>query len=663
MTQPIVGLVEWFRPGEHERVERVLADLRSLGVKDLRVGVSWADWFSADGEAWYRWLLPRLAQEVRILPCFLDALPFLNVVTRLTRPPHEPEAYADWIELFIARHGQNFEWLELWIDPFLRQPDAALDAGEQVCFGEMLSDAARRARKQGKRIVLGGLSPRYPKWLQMLAGHGLLAHVDALGLHAFPGTYDFQWEGWPDAVDRLRGMLAGPGAQPEIWVSETGYATVRHDERQQLREFLAALDAPVTRVYWYGLEDRPAPAEAGDYQDERAAHFGLRQGDGAPKLLFRLWATGGLDGVREAAWMTRQWRASRERMALITGGAGFIGTNLAHRLLGMGRPVLILDNLARPGVERNLQWLRDAHGERARFQLADVRDAGAVREAVTRAEQVYHLAAQVAVTTSLVNPLHDFQVNALGTINLLEAVRAQDAPPPVLVTSTNKVYGALEQVGLRLHGKRYEPEQDLLRGRGIGEDAPLDFHSPYGCSKGAADQYVLDYARSFGLATAVFRMSCIYGPHQFGTEDQGWVAHFLIRAIEDQPITLYGDGMQVRDVLFVEDLVDALLLAMERMDALSGQAFNMGGGPANSVSLLELIELIAELHGGTPGYRFGPWRVGDQRYYVSDTRKFQAATGWQPRVDVRTGVRRLYEWLLASRGLAPRRPKTAEAMR
>ena len=222
-----------------------------------------------------------------------------------------------------------------------------------------------------------------------------------------------------------------------------------------------------------------------------------------------------------------------------------------------------------------------------------------------------------------------------------------------MFTSTNKVYGGLPDVKLRVRDNRYEPENDDLREHGIGESRPLDFHSPYGCSKGVADQYVIDYARTFGLPAVVFRMSCIYGPHQFGTEDQGWVAHFLIRAQKGQPITIYGDGMQVRDILYAEDLVDAFLLAQANMPTISGQAFNIGGGPQNTISLIELLDQIERLHGRRPDVRFGAWRPGDQRYYVSDTQKFRAATQWKPRVDVREGVRRLDEWLRES-AAAPR---------
>jgi len=336
---------------------------------------------------------------------------------------------------------------------------------------------------------------------------------------------------------------------------------------------------------------------------------------------------------------------------------------VADRIMSSGQSVLVYDNLSRPGVERNLAWLRQRHRDLLRVEAADVLDAHALRLAVSKASQVFHFAAQVAVTTSLVNAVHDFEVNARGTLTLLEAIRAQDNPPPLIFTSTNKVYGGLADVPLRLSGQRYEPVDDHLRQSGISESRVLDFHSPYGCSKGCADQYVLDYARTFDLPALVFRMSCIYGPHQCGNEDQGWVAHFLIRALRGEPITLYGDGMQVRDILFADDLVNAFLLAQANMPTLRGQAFNIGGGPANTISLLELLEMIDQLNSRRTAVQFSAWRPGDQRYYVSDTTKMHRMTGWKPLVSARTGVRRLHRWLNEHvMGVKPRRRLAAVAL-
>jgi CDP-paratose 2-epimerase len=274
-----------------------------------------------------------------------------------------------------------------------------------------------------------------------------------------------------------------------------------------------------------------------------------------------------------------------------------------------------------------------------------------VLRAVSRASQVFHFAAQVAVTTSMVAPLEDFSVNAQGTLNVLEAVRAQPAPPALIMTSTNKVYGALEDIDLECRDGRYSPVSPEVRRRGVAETRRLDFHSPYGCSKGTADQYVIDYARTYGLATAVFRMSCIYGPHQFGTEDQGWVAHFMVRALAGEPITLYGDGMQVRDILFVDDLLDAFTLAAHHIRDIAGCAFNIGGGPRNAASLLHVLDRIDQLHGDRPEVTFERWRTGDQRYYVSDTTRFEKATGWTPKIGIDEGLERLYRWLQDARGV------------
>ena len=332
-------------------------------------------------------------------------------------------------------------------------------------------------------------------------------------------------------------------------------------------------------------------------------------------------------------------------LVLITGGAGFIGTNLAERLLSAGQRVLVFDNLSRAGVRHNVEWLCKQFPGRVNLEVADVRDANAVTRAVARADRVYHFAAQVAVTTSLEDPTNDFEINARGTLNVLEAIRRGRSSAALVVTSTNKVYGGLDDVELRKEGQRYAPVSTHLREHGVNESRGLDFHSPYGCSKGAADQYVLDYARSYGLRAVVFRMSCIYGPHQFGNEDQGWVAHFLIRARQGRQIVIYGDGCQVRDVLYVDDLVEALTLAGAKIDTLKGRAFNIGGGARNTLSLLELVDQIEKRLGRPVDLQFSSWRQGDQRYYVTDTGRFENATGWRPQIPPSLGLDQLQTWL------------------
>lgn len=329
---------------------------------------------------------------------------------------------------------------------------------------------------------------------------------------------------------------------------------------------------------------------------------------------------------------------------LITGGAGFIGSNLAHHYLSNGEDVVLFDNLSRPGVARNLDWLRATHGDRRLTHLqADIRDASAVAEAVARADVVYHLASQVAVTTSVAEPRPDFEVNALGTFNVLEGARLAGHRPILIFTSTNKVYGGMEDVAIVEEQTRYR-YRDCPQG--IAEDWPLDFHSPYGCSKGAADQYVRDYARIYDLPTVVFRMSCIYGPRQFGTEDQGWVAYFVIASLLGWPITIYGDGKQVRDILFIDDLVCAFDLATEHIQVTAGQVYNIGGGPDNTIAIWhEFGKVLRDLIGREIPVHYNDWRLGDQLVYVSNLQKARHDFGWQPKIGKLEGIKRLLHWV------------------
>jgi CDP-paratose 2-epimerase len=338
---------------------------------------------------------------------------------------------------------------------------------------------------------------------------------------------------------------------------------------------------------------------------------------------------------------------------LVTGGAGFIGSNVAHAFLRSGSRVTVLDNFSRPGAAVNARWLKAEHGRGVRVLRGDVRRGGSrLRQLVNEADLVVHNAGQVAVTTSVRDPRSDFEINAAGTFEVLEALRASRRRPPLVFSSTNKVYGHLAGARTRRLGRRY-----AFAGRphGIPEDCPLDFHSPYGCSKGAADQYVRDYARIYDLPTVVFRKSCIYGPRQFGVEDQGWVAWFTIAALLGRPITIYGDGRQVRDILYVDDLVRAYRAAFRRIRDVAGEVFNIGGGPRNTLSLLELLDMLGELVGRPVPVSYDDWRPGDQVIYVSDIRRAQRRLGWTPGIGTEAGVRRLYRWIDANRHLFGRR--------
>lgn len=344
----------------------------------------------------------------------------------------------------------------------------------------------------------------------------------------------------------------------------------------------------------------------------------------------------------------------REReYTLITGGAGFVGSNLADALLSAGEHVVILDNFSRKGVDLNAAWLTARHGDAVRIEIADVANAARVRTLVRGARRVYHLAAQVAVTTSLRDPTLDLHSNLVGTFNVLEAARTAPVPPTVLFTSTNKVYGELAGVSSVNDGSAYY----YADGRpGVDESMPLDFHSPYGCSKGAADQYVRDYARIFGVPTVVFRMSCIYGTRQFGTEDQGWVAHFARALMHRRPITIFGDGCQVRDLLWIGDLIEAMRRAADHAERQPGEVFNIGGGSENAVSVRAVIDRLMEITGTRVPVEMADWRPGDQRVYISDTARAERLLGWKPMTGWNDGLKRLVDWLTAAEADTPALP-------
>jgi CDP-paratose 2-epimerase len=342
---------------------------------------------------------------------------------------------------------------------------------------------------------------------------------------------------------------------------------------------------------------------------------------------------------------------------MVVGGAGFIGCNTALRLMQRGEDVLVLDNLSRRGTEANLEWLQSQGN--LDFVQCDIRDINQLNDVFKEYREVnvvIHLAAQVAVTTSVQDPREDFEINALGTFNLLEAVRRSPSDPLVIYASTNKVYGGMEDIVVE-EGPGMVPDEKEGRYQyrdfkdGIPEDRLLDFHSPYGCSKGAADQYVRDYARIYGLRTAVFRQSCIYGPRQFGIEDQGWVAWFTISAVLGRKINIFGDGKQVRDMLHVDDLIDAYLFAIERRNEMTGRIFNVGGGPKFTRSILGLVHHLERVLGKDVPTEFFDWRPGDQPVYVSDISKAKEDLGWAPKIDPGQGVDQLAEWVRDNKDL------------
>ncbi len=666
--QPILGVVEWFGPGEQHRVGSSIQALESLGIRHIRVGLSWADWYTPAGRDGYEWLIRVLSRRLTVLPFLVYVPPSSGTTASPPSPSENPKAFAEFVDTLLQSFGDVFEWIELPSEP---DPTGAwdwrLDPRGRI-FSDIIGAAAYRCRQRGIRTVLGGVRPADLKWLGLLCENGVVDFVDAIGLHVSLGARPGAVRQSPAILDKVERILEEHHRDARVWMTEAGCATASHDDFGQLQAFADVLDTGVDRVYWHSLWDldRSTPYQNGE---ERRHHSGLLRQDGTPRLLFRLWDSQGIEGVRRfhrygstdnrhfasADAHTREFPADAApakttRPVLITGGAGFIGSNMAECLLRRGQPVIILDNLSRCGVEHNVRHLCESYGDLVEVHIQDMRDRHVVASLVARCGCIFHLAAQVAVTTSLVDPLGDFESNLQSTVNLLEAARQQDPPPPLLFTSTSKVYGDLHDVELVPVGDRHVPRDHATRARGIDESRSLDFHSPYGCSKGAADQYVLDYARMYGMSNTVFRMSCIYGRRQLGTEDQEWVAHFARQMVGPGRLTIYGDGKQVRDILYVDDLLDAMLLALEKRDVVAGKAFNIGGGPENAFSLLEVIHYLSELSGIEPQLDYGPRRKGDQLYYVSDTRRFRAATGWMPRTEARQGIARLYEWI---REIAP----------
>lgn len=652
---PTVGILEWFEVDERDRARRVFDQMERLGVDRLRTGISWADWHVEGGREWYAWLVEAIDdRDIELLPCFTFTPPSMGEEEKSSAPPRRLRDFADFIDQFVGLHGDYFEMVELWNEPNNRSEwDFRLDPDYEK-FAEMIIDAAYWAGQLDKRVVLGGLSPIDPNWLYNLAEHGAVEYLDVVGVHGFPGTWESQWDGWHREIKRIERVLEQVGSDADIWITEVGYSTWNCDEFNQLRLLDEVLDAPADRVYWYSMHDLAPerPAYDGFHLDEREYHFGLIDERGHPKLAYRIWRHHGLAGVRRMARRGRSvgspeihLEETTRRRSLITGGAGFVGANLARRLVDEGDQVVVYDNLSRPGVEHNVESLLDDVGRELDLVPADLRDRQTLGQVVERVDRVFHLGGQTAVTSSLRDPRRDFAVNAEGTVNLLEKLRERSSPPPVVYASTNKVYGGLSDLELVEQETRYVPADPGVRESGIDESRPLEFESPYGCSKGAGDQYVLDYASRFDVPGVVFRMSCIFGPRQRGSEDQGWIAHFIDSAVGGGQLTVFGDGKQVRDALFVDDLVEAMLLAVDRVDDTAGRVFNIGGGPERTLSLLELLTAIEQLHGEHPDVEYADWRPADQRYYVSDATRFREATGWTPEVGLEDGIERLYDWV------------------
>ena len=602
-----LGVSQRFATGDRVAVESAGGKLALLGVKHLRLPID-----DTDPAEWLGWLLPRLSRNLQILPSIE-----VNA---------ETVGEGGLLERLLAGHGEHFDHVELRCERF---NDVSIP---------LISSALGALENHHKGAVASAELENAVCSLASLSRAGLTKRISAFALRWNP-TYGNSVK-LSDVVAELAAALSAFSPRSELWLTDTQHSSWRHQAAKQLQSFHSAISSPANRVYWHSLDDDAAADDL-----DAAAHLGLFDAYGQAKLLGRLLESGvgEVGRIATASRTAHAFSIVGTKPVLVTGGAGFIGANLADRLASEGQPVLIYDALARPGVERNLRWLTRRHPKRISFQLGDLRDELAAGDAAANARAVFHLAGQVAVTTSMVHPLTDFEVNARGTVALLENLRRRNPEAPLIFASTNKVYGDLSDIDLIRVGEAYLPSSEAVRGRGIDESRNLCFHTPYGCSKGTADQYVLDYAHSFGLRTAVIRMSCIYGERQLGTEDQGWVAHFLLRAIAGERLTLYGDGRQVRDILHVGDAVNAYVAAWNRIDDVQGRVYNLGGGAENAVSLLQLIEHIEVILGKRVDIELSSWRPGDQRYFVADTTAIRRDLSLPAFLGWRQGLARLAE--------------------
>lgn len=510
---PDLGVVQYFHKGDHETVESVLNGLDDLRVTNLRTAISWCDWTLEGGEEWYGWLLPKLTERFDVLPCFLYTPPALGILPKTSSPPRDPQAYGEFVEMVLQRHAGDFPYVELWNEPNnYIEWDWTIDP-EWTIFAEMIAGAAGRAAGLGVKSVLGGMSPFDPNWLDLMFKRGALEHVDVIGVHGFPGTWEAVWDGWDSHIGRVEEVVEAHDGGQRIWVTEAGFSTWAHDEFSQLTTLTGLAEAPAERVYWYSVEDLAPERETldGFHCDERAYHFGLQRRGGVPKLVRRVLGERGLDGVREmVAFAAGHGGPTPQRPgALVTGGAGFIGAELTDRIASSGTPVTILDSLAQPGSEESARRLKQKHGDLVRLLVGDVRDVFAVRRALAHADRVFHLAAQVSPAQSVREPRTDLDINVQGTMNVLEEARLLPSPPAIVFASTSDVH---------------------------------ELSSPHACSKAAAEHYVVDYACTFGLRTCALRIDTVEDRAEAGD-----LVDALLRASTDER-ALTGQALDVADL-------------------------------------------------------------------------------------------------------------------
>jgi CDP-paratose 2-epimerase len=633
--------VEWFRAGETDRVRNAIPGMRAAGATFLRTHLSWAEYHTPGGRDWYDFLIPTLAEAFDLLPCLHYTPPSLSRTGLSSGAPRRLQDFADFVDHVLTRHGAHFTHIELWNEPNnLLDWDWRQDT-DWLLFCEMIGAAAYWAQQRGWKAVLGGPCPFDPNWLDLLGQRGVLATVSAVGLHGFPGTWDSEsgsWSGYGAHIREMRAVLQRYNPAAEVWITEAGYSTWRHDEAAQVQRFREALAAPAERLYWYGWQDIPktVPVQEGLYFDPRHYHLGVVDAAGRPKLLHRLLASRGAGHLPAPRPARAPTVAGSVRLPLILGGAGAIGAVLTDQLLQAGGEVVVFDDLSRAGSEDNLAWLEARHGARLHVVTADLRDATALDEAVAEAAAVFHLAGRDDAAAALADPFDDFAVNVQGTLAVLDAIRTRAPATPLIHAGSARVYGTLDDLPV-LHPKGIDKTW------GIDETWPVAPASPAGCARAAAELYVLDHARSYGLRAAALRIGCVYGPRD--AQGQGRVMPLLIAAARGRATALSADRGRVADMLHAADAAAACRALLVNIDAAVGRVFNLGGGPLNAVSTQALLDEIAGLVGSAVPVDLADRRPAEPRWLVLDTTRLAQVTGWRPTMGWRAGLRDLAQSL------------------
>lgn len=607
-----VGVLEWFCPGEHERVETVLSTLDRIGVRHLRTGISWADYYSEGGPGWYDWCIPRLAREVELLPCFLYTPPSLGIVPATSAPPRDSRAFADFLDGMLTKYGTHFEYIELWNEP--NNPsewDWTLDPA-WIRFCEMIGAAAYWAKHRGWKTVLGGMAPVDPEWLRMMCQRGVIEHIDVVGLHGFPGVWEPSWHGWGHLFGKVRKVLDAAGLERDLWITETGYSTWKWDEMRQVHAYQTAADAGARRIYWYAAQDLhpQRPTIDGFHEDEREYHFGLLDTAGHPKLLHRLLEIDGTYSVQQFINVVHQPGSPVRtgRRALVTGGAGFIGHHLVHALVNDQWNVRIVDKLSARGALARALDLKDEYGDRVELWPVDVREPFIFGRALEGIDVVFHLAANATPGIDL-EAVYD--VNTRATVALTEAIR-NAAPSPDLVLVSTCAPLAVESGDTR-------------------------WTSAYRCAKHAADEWVLAEAQRLEIRAAVIRFDTVYGSCQYEFGDVQWLRELALGSIEPEPSL--KDKAARRAVLHVSDAVDVLIAAAENLASLRPQAWNIGGYSAPAA---RWRACIAPAPGCAAERNL---TQGEPFTLTPETRRFQSITPWRPTVALDESLR---DWVAST---------------